>query len=120
MRIDSTRFGSITIDGKIYPYDIYVLPSGEIIKRNKKNSPRIGGHRSLGVSEIEYLFSYAPDKLFIGKGQTGILPIESEAMKLLESSNITIIIDNTPDLIEKFNDELSRNSKLVALFHTTC
>ena len=83
MRIDSTRFGSITINGTIYPHDVYILPSGKIEERFKKDSPRIGGHRSLGVKEIDYLLSFHPEVLFIGKGQTGILPIQAEAQTWL-------------------------------------
>ena len=120
MRIDSTQFGSITINGTIYPYDVYILPSGKIEKRFKKESPRIGGHRSLGVKEIDYLLSFRPEVLFIGKGQTGILPIQSEAQTLLDDSQVQIISNNTPELIQKFNIMQSEKKKIVAVFHTTC
>ena len=120
MRIDRTAFGSITIDGQTYPYDVYILPTGKIEKRDKKNNPRIGGHRSLGVSEIKYLFSFQPETLSIGKRQTGILPIQTEAKTLLDNSNITIIVKSTPEIIPIFNTRVSQNPNLVAILHTTC
>ena len=120
MRIDNTKFGSITISGRIYPYDVYILPSGVIEKRNKKDSPRIGGHRSLGVHEIQYLLSHSPEILFIGIGQTGVLPIQPQGEKLLKNTSIPIFIDNTPALILKFNMMFSQGKKVGAIFHTTC
>lgn len=35
-RIDHTAFGEITIDGKIYEYDVIIRLSGEVVKRKKK------------------------------------------------------------------------------------
>ncbi|MBN2154599.1 MAG: hypothetical protein JW776_00960 [Candidatus Lokiarchaeota archaeon] len=120
MIIDDTRFGSITIDGQLYSHDVYILPSGKTEKRNKKKSPRIHGHRSLGVEEIKYLLSYEPEILFIGKGQTGVLPIQPEAEVLLESLDIEIHMETTPNLIDKFNQIFSERKNVAAVFHTTC
>ena len=35
MKIDSTDFGSITIDGATYPHDVVIRLSGEVLKRKK-------------------------------------------------------------------------------------
>jgi hypothetical protein len=43
MKIESTEFGSITIDGKKYEFDVVVRLSGEIIKRRKKSSKKYNG-----------------------------------------------------------------------------
>ena len=120
MKIESTRFGSITIDGQIYSHDIYILPTGKIEKRNKKQSPRIGGHRSLGVKEIEYLLSNNPDIIFIGMGQSGVLPIQKEAQLLLDSSNCEVIKENTPNLLTQFNQVFGGDKRICSLFHVTC
>jgi hypothetical protein len=42
VKIESTEFGSITIDGKTYPFDVVIRLSGEIIKRKKKLSKKCG------------------------------------------------------------------------------
>jgi len=39
MRIESTTFGAITIDGKTYEHDVVIRLSGEVVKR-KKNYQR--------------------------------------------------------------------------------
>ena len=38
MAIEDTKFGSITIDGKTYEYDVIVRLSGKVEKRKKKLS----------------------------------------------------------------------------------
>jgi hypothetical protein len=120
MKIDSTKFGSITINGQFFPYDVYILPTGKIEKRNKKESPRINGHRSLGIKELEYLLSYHPEILFIGMGQSGVLPIQKEAEKMLEECSCQVIQDLTPKLLSHFNQIFGGEKKVVGIFHTTC
>jgi hypothetical protein len=36
--IDSTKFGSITIDGEEYEHDVCICPDGQVRKRKKKLS----------------------------------------------------------------------------------
>ena len=43
MKIDATRFGSITIDGETYDHDVVIRLSDEVIKRKKKLSKRLYG-----------------------------------------------------------------------------
>ena len=38
MEIENTKFGTITIDGKIYEHDVVIRLSGEVVKRKKKLS----------------------------------------------------------------------------------
>ena len=40
MEIESTTFGTITIDGKAHEHDVVIRLSGEIVKRKKKPSAR--------------------------------------------------------------------------------
>ena len=43
MEIERTKFGSITIDRKIYEHDVVIRLSGEVIKRKKKLSKKYYG-----------------------------------------------------------------------------
>jgi hypothetical protein len=43
MEIESTAFGTITMDGKTYEHDVVVRLSGEIVKRKKKLSKKYYG-----------------------------------------------------------------------------
>ncbi|MHA2001842.1 MAG: MTH938/NDUFAF3 family protein [Promethearchaeota archaeon] len=131
MKILSTRFSSVQIDDTIYSYDLYIFPNGSIEKRKKSSSPRIYGHRSLGVEEVQYLLDHNPDIIIIGTGQSGAMPISESAQKLLDLSNLKIFIDKTPAVIPLFNSinqEKSENMKntekstirIAAIFHLTC
>jgi hypothetical protein len=45
MRIESTTFGTITIDGKTYEHEVLVRLSAEVVKRKKKLSKKLYGTR---------------------------------------------------------------------------
>ncbi|MEA2070481.1 MAG: MTH938/NDUFAF3 family protein [Asgard group archaeon] len=121
MKIDGTKFGSITINGQKYGHDVYLDQKGNIEKRNKKISkPYSTGHTVLGPKEIEYLLAKEPDILVIGKGQYGVLPIPQESRELLEKANIEIIEDKTPVIIPVLNDLYQKEKNVVAILHTTC
>jgi hypothetical protein len=53
MKIDSTEFGSITIDGTTYPHDVLIHLSGEVAKRKKKLHS-IDAHRVSPQQGCEY------------------------------------------------------------------
>ena len=57
MNIDSTTFGTITIDGKTYEHDVVVRLSGEVVKRKKKLSKKLyGTSHVLSEDEAQFLF----------------------------------------------------------------
>src|SRR5258706_16437796 len=57
MKIDSTIFGAITIDGKTYEHDVVVRLSGEVVKRKKKLSKKLyGTSHVLSKDEAKFLF----------------------------------------------------------------
>ena len=57
MKIESTEFGNITIDGKKYDFDVIIRLSGAIVKRKKKLSKRYYGTSHV-VSKDEAKFIY--------------------------------------------------------------
>lgn len=122
MNIEKTTFGSITIDGEKYKYDVYIHLDKTIERRKKELSkPYSKGHTVVGPDEIKYLLSKKPKILVFGKGQFGILPIHEEAKKLLDKEKDLIIIYNkTPVVIHMLNDLIKQKAKVVALLHITC
>ena len=121
MKIEKTRFGSITIDGKKYNHDIYINIDKVIVKRKKELSrPYSRGHTVLGPEELKLLLDQKPEFLVIGKGQYGILPIPEESRQLLSKYKIEVIEDPTPKIIPKLNELLEQNAKVVAILHLTC
>jgi hypothetical protein len=49
MEIESTTFGTITIDGKTHEHDVVIRLSGEIVKRKKKLSKKVLRHLARGL-----------------------------------------------------------------------
>ena len=121
MKIEKTRFGSITINGVKYKHDIYINVDRTIVKRKKELSRPISkGHTVLGPLEIQYLLDQKPDTLVIGKGQYGILPMPEESRKLLLKSEVILIEDKTPVVIHLLNKLIEEKAKVAAILHLTC
>jgi len=80
MRIESTTFGTITIDGKMYEHDVVVRLSGEVVKRKKRLSKKLyGTSHVLSEEEAKFLFEKGCDQVVIGSGQFGNVHLSSEA-----------------------------------------
>jgi hypothetical protein len=85
MKIDSTIFGAITIDGKTYEHDVVVRLSGEVVKRKKKLSKRLyGTSHVLSEDEAKFLFEKGCDQAVIGSGQMGNVHLSPEAEAYFE------------------------------------
>jgi hypothetical protein len=53
-QIDSTAFGSITIEGAVFEHDVVIAPDGAVTKRKKKLSkPVYGSSHTISLGEIE-------------------------------------------------------------------
>jgi hypothetical protein len=109
--INSSSFGSITVDNVNYSHDIYILPSGKVEKREY-------GH-TFSKEQVEHLLKENPEIIVIGKGTSGYASLSREAKSLLEKKGIEIIKDVTPAIRSKFN-ELSKTKKVTAIIHVTC
>ena len=72
MEIESTTFGTITIDGKTYEHDVLIRLSGEVVKRKKKLSKKYyGTSHVLSKEEAKFVFERGCDELIVGSGQVG-------------------------------------------------
>lgn len=109
--IDSSAFGSITIDGKVYNHDVYVLPSGKVEERGY-------GH-TFTKDQVERVLRENPDVVIIGKGTSGLASLSSDERALLEKTGAELIEADTPGVKEKFN-ELTKAKKVAAIIHVTC
>ena len=111
VKIDSSTFGSITIDGKIYNHDVYIFPSGKVEEREHSHV--------FSREQIEYLLEENPEIVIVGKGVSGLASLSSEARDFLEKKGIEILEGNTQDVKDKFN-ELSENKRVAGILHITC
>jgi len=110
-KINSFRFGSLTIDRKKYKNDMVVHWDGEI-------SPRESSH-SFSKAELIDLLLKGPEIIIIGTGTAGLVKIEKDAEKFARMKNIELIIKKTPEAIEEFN-KISKEKKVIGVMHITC
>jgi hypothetical protein len=118
MKINSTIFGAITIDGKTYQHDVVVRHSGEVVKRKKKLSRKLyGTSHVLSKDEAKFLFEKGCDQVVIGSGQMGNVHLSPEAEAYFETKGCEVVLKPTPEAIRMFNHLRAKRS---GLFHVTC
>ena len=118
MKIDSTIFGAITIDGKTYQHDVVVRLSGEVVKRKKKLSKKLHGtSHVLSKDEAKFLFEKGCDQVVIGSGQMGNVHLSPEAEAYFERKGCEVVLKPTPEAIRMFSRS---RAKRIGLFHVTC
>lgn len=111
VKIDSSGYGYITIDGVTYQHDIFILPSGEVKNREY-------GH-TFTKDQVKYIVKEKPEVVIVGKGTAGLASLSQDARTLLEENHIEIIEGDTQSIVSKFND-LSSRRRVAAIIHITC
>ncbi len=117
-KINSTSFGSITIEGVRYEHDMVIHADGAIKKRNKKLSKeKYGTSHIVSREEVALLWEQGVKALIVGAGQYGEVELSDEASAFMVQQGCPVILLPTPSAIERWNviDE-----KSVGLFHVTC
>ena len=90
MKIDSTTFGSITIDGTTYEHDVLIPLSGKVVKRKKKLSKKYyGTSHIISLEEAEFVYEKGCDTLVLGAGQYGNVKLSPDAPSSSRSSSRT-------------------------------
>jgi hypothetical protein len=118
MKIDSTIFGAITIDGKIYQHDVVIRLSGEVVTRKKKLSKKLyGTSHVLSKDEAKFLFEKGCDQVVIGSGQMGNVHLSPEAEAYFETKGCEVVLKPPPEAIRMFSRS---RAKRIGLFHVTC
>jgi hypothetical protein len=118
MTIESTTFGSITIDGKTYNHDVIVRLSGEVVKRKKRMSKKYyGTSHILSKNEAKFVFEKGCEQLVLGSGQMGNVHLSPEAEAYFTKKGCKVLLERTPEAIGVFNRS---QAKKIGLFHVTC
>ncbi len=116
--IDKTSFGSITIEGKAFEYDVLIRLNGEIEKRKKKLSKAIyGTSHMLSLDEAKYVYEKGTKRLIIGAGQYGNVELSNEAADYFERKQCQVDLWPTPSAIGAWN---KAEGSVIGLFHVTC
>lgn len=118
MKINSTEFGSITINGTTYLHDILIRLSGEVAKRKKKLSKKYyGTSHIISCDEAKFIYEKGCNTLVLGTGQYGNVTLSQEAADFFEHHDCRVILQPTPVAIETYNKS---KDKTIGLFHVTC
>lgn len=116
MRCEEFSFGSIRIDGQTYEHDV-VIDRGTIYKRKKKGSKKFRdayGHTPLSVEET---IPWKCQRLIIGTGVDGALPVMKEVKLEAERRKVELMILPTRDALELLNKQPKDTN---AILHITC
>ncbi len=117
-KINSTSFGSITVKGKNFEYDILIRLDGQVEKRRKKLSKKLyGTSHKISLAEAKYIYEKGAEKLIMGTGQTGYVELSKKAKKFFEENDIKTKLLPTPEAIKLWNKS---KGKTIAMFHVTC
>ena len=116
MRFESFDFGALRIDGKDYDCDV-VIDRGKIKVRKKKPSKRFRdefGHTPLSIEER---IPWKCQKLVIGTGAKGALPIMPEVSREARRRGVDLVAMPTARAIELLQQG---GGKVNAVLHITC
>jgi hypothetical protein len=117
MRAEFLGFGLIEIEGKPYDHDVVVI-EGRVRKRDKKPSKRYRdrfGHTPLSADE---LIPWKGDRLIVGTGASGQLPIMDEVLDEAGRRGIEILAVPTRDACQRLAEVPSEHAN--AILHVTC
>jgi hypothetical protein len=114
VKINSTKFGSITIDGRVYDRDDNYIVSwdGKIIGLHTAE------RHLFGKAELEIILKNNPEVIVIGTGDSGLLRVSEEVRSICQQKGIELMEIISREAIIKFNENLDK--RVVAFIHVTC
>ena len=117
-KIDKTKFGSITIEGEKYAYDVLIRLDGNVKKRKKKLSKRVyGTSHVMSLAEAEHIYEQNAERLIFGTGQYDRAKLSDEAAVFFKGKGIEVNLLATPKAIQVWNEAAGAT---LGLFHVTC
>ena len=117
MKMRLVSFGEIDIGGTRYDHDV-VIEEGEVRKRKKKPSKAYRskfGHTPLSVEES---IPWHGEKLFIGNGAYGSLPVMKDVYAEAQRKGVKIIAGPTVEVCELLKKY--KPADVNAILHVTC
>jgi hypothetical protein len=111
VKIDSTKFGEIVIDGKTHYSDVIVFWDGTINYREKD--------RIIDEEELSIVMEKKINILVVGTGQHGVMSLSGQARMLAVERKIKVFELQSPYAIDIFNGFASSGRKVAAIIHTT-
>lgn len=111
VKIDSMKFGEITIDGKVYYSDVAIWWDGKVAMASKSHE--------FDIQRVSSLIGKKPEIIVVGTGMQGAVRILPEATQFCEDEKLKIYSDPTPKAIDVFNGLVLQGKKVAGFFHVT-
>ena len=112
VKINGTKFGEITINGKPYDSDMTVYWNGKMEYRAKEHIIELG--------EFIRVLRYGPEIVVVGTGDEGIVKIAPEVAQWAQEKGVTLYAEKSAKAVELFNAFSEQGKKVVGIFHVTC
>jgi hypothetical protein len=115
MHFDKFSVGTLQIDCRTYEQDV-VIERGEIRERKKTPSKKFRdefGHTPLSIEEK---IPWKCQRLVIGTGAYGRLPVMKEVIREAERRHVELVIVPTSEALRL----IERESEANAILHVTC
>lgn len=115
-RIESYSFGRMIVDGKEYTRDLVVSWRGV----ENPSWWRKEGHALYFEDIRDVVDRMEPEALVVGTGYYGFMEVREEVREYLGERGIELVVSNTREACEKFNELVERGVRVVGAFHLTC
>jgi hypothetical protein len=117
-KIEATKFGSITIAGKVFEHDVIIRLDGKVKKREKKLSKAVyGTSHIVSLDEARQVLDEGAERLILGSGQYGRAKLSEEAASYFKRKKCQVKVLPTPEAIRAWNEA---EGEVIGLFHVTC
>ena len=117
-RIDKTRFGSITVEGEAYRYDLLIRPDGEVQARSNELSKAVyGTSHVISLKEAQHVYQEGAERLIVGTGLFGLTKLSEEADEYLQERGCRVDLYRIRRAIKAWNQA---EGTVIGLFHVSC
>ena len=114
MMIDEFQFGSITVKGQKYDFDVEIRPKGEVLRWQREES------HVFNLKDVERAVAENPEIIVLGIGAYGLAQVNKEVRDFFKNKGIKLMIEKTDQAVRSFNNLIKEKKKVIGLFHLTC
>ena len=111
VRINSFKFGEVTVEGKTYYSDVVVFWDGKVMLRRKEHI--------FGMGEFLKILERKPTNIVIGTGVADMVRVAPEVVEVAKRKKVKLFVDKPENAVDIFNGLAKSRKKVVAVIHTT-
>jgi len=118
VHFNSIEWGTVTVDGKEYDYDVVVTPKGKLKPRTSERD-KFGSH-SFSKDELEKLHKDGAEIIVIGTGTSDLASLSTEAEGFAKQKELRLIELSSYEAIKTYNKLADEGKSVGAIIHITC